>query len=407
MNQKNKIILSPKYKELFKSNSRYCIITGGRGSSKSFSISTFLALLMFEEGHVILYTRLTMSSAHLSIIPEFVDKLEQMNLTEYFEVNKGEIINKSTGSKIIFKGLKSSSGDQSANLKSLQGVTTWVMEEGEELTDESIFDKINFSVRTNGIQNRIILILNPATKEHWIYKRFFQSAGVIPGSNLTKDDVTYIHTTYRDNIKNLDKSFVNEISKLKETNINKYNLIVEGHWQDAAEGVIFKYEIGDYDNTLTTIYGQDFGFSWDPTTLVAVAIDRKLKRIYLDEKFSLQALTTTQIAELNRTHCGSSLIIADSAEPRLISEVRSKGINIKPVSKYPGSIVTGIMLMQDYQLIVTKESINLIKELNHYTWLEKKSNTPIDKYNHIIDAVRYVIMEAIGKTNSPLASRFK
>lgn len=401
------IKLSKKYKALFKSDARYAIVTGGRGSGKSFSIATFLALLMFEEGHTILYTRLTMTSAHLSIIPEFVKKLEQMGLTEYFEVTKTEIINKATGSKIIFKGIKSSNGDQTANLKSLEGCTTWVLEEAEELVDENIFDKINLSVRTQGVQNRVIMILNPATKEHWIYKKFFQDAGVKPGSNLTKGQVTYIHTTYKDNIKNLDEIFVEEVQKLKTINEKKYNLQIEGHWQDAAEGVIFQYEIGSYDETLTTVYGQDFGFSWDPTTLVRVAIDKKLKKIYLDEVFYLPSLTTSQIAELNATHAGKSLIIADSAEPRLIAEVKGKGVNIKAVSKAPGSIVTGIMLMQDYELIVTPESSNLIKELNHYTWLEKKSNTPCDNYNHIIDAVRYVVMTMLGKPQSPLTSRFK
>jgi phage terminase large subunit len=361
---------------------------------------------MFEKGHTILFTRLTMTSAHLSIIPEFVDKIEQMELLEYFEVTKTEIIHKLTGSKIIFKGIKSSSGDQSANLKSLAGVTTWVMEEAEELLDEVVFDKINLSVRTKGKQNRIIFLLNPATKEHWIYKRFFQDAGVAEGSNLTKGDTTYIHTTYKDNYKHLDISFIKEVEKLKSTNPSKYELVINGKWQDAAEGVIFDYTVGEYDETLTTVFGQDFGFSWDETTLVRVGIDSKQKKIYLDEQFYLKGLTTTQIAELNINYAGKSLIIADSAEPRLIEEVKSKGLNIKAVSKAPGSIVTGIMLMKDYEIIVTPTSKNLITELNHYTWLEKKSNTPIDKYNHCIDAVRYVVMTMIGKKLSTLSQRF-
>lgn len=396
----NKIKLNPKYKTLFTTNTRYVICTGGRGSSKSFSISTFLVLLMFEKGHTILFTRLTMTSAHLSIIPEFVEKLEDMGISKFFIVTKSEIIHKETGSKIIFRGIKSSSGDQSANLKSLAGVTTWVMEEAEELVDEKMFDKINLSVRSKGKQNRIIIVLNPATKEHWIYKRFFLNAQVPEGSNLIKGDTTYIHTTYLDNYKHLDESFIKEVELLKENNPNKFNLVVNGKWQDAAEGVIFEYELGDYDESLTTVYGQDFGFSWDETTLVRVAIDSKQKKIYLDEQFYLKGLTTTQIAELNKQYAGKSLIIADSSEPRLIEEVKSQGLNIKAVSKTPGSIITGIMLMKDYQLIVTPMSVNLIKELNHYTWLEKKSNTPIDKYNHILDAVRYVVMTVIG--NPPI-----
>jgi phage terminase large subunit len=82
-----------------------------------------------------------MTSAHLSIIPEFQEKIDIMNLNSRFDVNKSEITNKESGSEIIF--IKSSSGDQTANLKSLQGVTTWILDEAEEL-DEKTFDKINF-----------------------------------------------------------------------------------------------------------------------------------------------------------------------------------------------------------------------------------------------------------------------
>ena len=135
----SKIKLIPKFKPLFKADSRYYVITGGRGSSKSFSVATWVALLMYyEEGHTILFTRFTMTSAHISVIPEFLDKIKILGLEKEFTVTKDEIICNRTNSKIIFRGLKTSSGDQSANLKSLQGVTTWIMDEAEELKDETI-----------------------------------------------------------------------------------------------------------------------------------------------------------------------------------------------------------------------------------------------------------------------------
>jgi len=167
------ITLNKKYSCLFENDTRYFIITGGRGSSKSFGVGTFTSLLSFESGHKILFTRQTMTSAHLSIIPEFQEKIDLLELNDFFEVNKSEIRNKKSGSEIIFKGIKTSSGDQTANLKSLQGVTTWILDEAEELIDETVFDKINLSIRQKGKQNRVILILNPATKEHWIYRKFF------------------------------------------------------------------------------------------------------------------------------------------------------------------------------------------------------------------------------------------
>ena len=78
----------------------------------------------------------------------------------------------------MFKGIRTSSGNQTAALKSLNGVTTFVLDEAEELVDENTFDKIDFSVRTQDKQNRCIMIMNPTTKEHWIYQRFFQNMGV-------------------------------------------------------------------------------------------------------------------------------------------------------------------------------------------------------------------------------------
>jgi len=115
------------------------------------SIHRFLHLLL------ILFTRYTLRSATISIIPEFIEKLEALNITADFYITKDEIINKQTGSKILFRGIKTSSGDQTANLKSIQGVTTWVLDEAEELTDENTFDKIDLSVRQKDKGNIVVL----------------------------------------------------------------------------------------------------------------------------------------------------------------------------------------------------------------------------------------------------------
>lgn len=385
------INLNDKYNALG-SESRYFVITGGRGSGKSYSLNSFLLGLTYESGHVILFTRYTLTSANVSIIPEFINKIETADLSNDFYITKDEIVNRITGSKILFKGIKTSSGTQTASLKSLAGVTTWVLDEAEELTDEETFEKIDFSIRTKGIQNRVLLVLNPATKEHFIYKKFFEDKGVEAGSNIIKGDTTYVHTTYLDNIDNLSESFINQIENIKNRRPEKFKHQILGGWLDKAEGVIFtNWTIGKYQQIGVTLFGQDFGFSNDPTTLVECNIDTSNKRIYVNERYCLQALTTSQIYSLNRQHCIDSLIVADSAEPRLISELSSSGLNIVPAIKGPGSVTYGIALLQDYDLIISPESINLIKELNNYSWLEKKSNTPIDNHNHLLDALRYAV----------------
>ena len=377
---------------IVESDSRYFIVSGGRGSGKSFSVNALLVMLTYEQGHTILFTRYTLTSAYISIIPEFIDKLEQFGSIADFHITKDEILNKKTGSKIIFRGIKTSSGDQTANLKSLQGITTWVVDEAEELVDEQKFDTIDLSVRQQGKPNRIILILNPTTKEHFIYRRFFEDRGVQEGSNTTKENTTYIHTTYQDNIKNLSKSYIEQIEQMKIRRPEKYKQQMLGAWLNKAEGVIFNnWSVGEFKHIGTSVWGQDYGFAADPSTLVEVNIDSSNKRIYLKECFYLQRLTTSQIAQLNLKHAREGLIVGDSAEPRLLSEIKAKGCNVRPSIKGQGSVTYGISLLQDYDIIVSPDSTNLIKELNNYRWLERKSNTPIDKYNHLIDAVRYAV----------------
>jgi len=385
------IQINSKYKPLG-NDTRYFVVTGGRGSGKSYSVNSLLVALTYESGHVILFTRYTMASAHISIIPEFIEKLEELDRVEDFHITKDEITNLQTGSKIIFKGIKTSSGDQTANLKSLQGVTTWVLDEAEELVSEDIFDKIDLSIRAKNKDNRVILILNPTTKEHFIYQRFFENRGVQAGTNIVKNDVTYIHTTYLDNKENLSDSYLSQIENIKQRRPNKYKHQILGGWLDKAEGVIFdNWSLGKFKEVATSVYGQDYGFSNDPSTLVKTSIDKSNKVIYVKLLMYKQGLTTSQIASLNTSHAGKSLIVGDSAEPRLISELKALGNNVVPTIKGADSIVYGISLLQDYDLVIDEDSVDLIKELNNYSWLERKSKTPCDKYNHAIDALRYAV----------------
>ena len=392
------MLINKKYQELFRHDSRYYIVTGGRGSSKSFSVTVYLVdLLLRHKGHKVLFTRYTLTAANKSIIPEFIEKIELLNALPFFTITQNEIKCTLTGSSIIFAGIKTSSGNQTANLKSLQGVSIWVLEEAEELIDESIFDKINLSVRQKGVENKVILILNPTTKEHFIYKRFFEDMNVQAGYNGTKDNTTYIHTTYLDNVANLDESFLRDVERIKKTRPQKYKHQILGGWLDRAEGVVFdNWSIGEaFPQHLLVSYGQDFGFSNDPTVLVKVAIEKDT--IYVQSIYGKTGLSTKDIYELNKAETKDKyLIIADSAEPRLIHELRRMGNNIKECIKGKDSIVTGIKNMQDYHIKVI-DSPEIIKELNNYAWHDKKSNVPIDAYNHYIDAIRYCVGDLLRK----------
>ena len=390
-NSLKELKLHRKYLVFNESDARYFIITGGRGSGKSFAINTILLLLTYQAGHTILFTRYTLRSASISIIPEFIEKIELLNKTNDFKITRDEIINKGNGSKIIFRGIKTSSGDQTANLKSLTGITTWVMDEAEELMDEDIFDKIDLSVRNKIQDNRIILILNPTTKEHFIYQRWFESCGIPAGSNVTRNDTTYIHTTYLDNIDNLSKSYIQQIDTMKQRRPERFKHTIEGSWLDKAEGVIYSnWSIGEFKFINKVVYGQDFGFSNDPSTLVKTCSDKQNKIIYVQLCYYQSKLTTSELAQLNVKFAGNDLIVGDSSEPRLINEL-SRSCNIVPAIKGQGSVTYGISMIQDYDLIIDAESTDLIKELNNYVWLERKSQTPVDNYNHALDALRYAV----------------
>ena len=392
------VILNPKYHSLFESLSRYHICTGGRGSGKSFAVNTFLVLLTYEKGHKILFTRYTMTSASMSIIPEFLEKLDLMGIGGNFTVTKTEIINNLTGSSIFFSGIKTASGDQTAKLKSIQGVTTFVLDEAEELVDEDTFDKIDQSVRAKSKQNRVILILNPTTKEHWIYQRFFAAKAVNGGWNGSKDNVTYIHTTYKDNKGNLSESFLDQLEDIRINRPDRYNHQILGGWMDKAEGVVFtNWIIGPFNEYAPYVYGQDFGFSVDPTVLLKVAIDKDRKKMWLKTMYCRVGLVTKEIGELNRRYAKDDIIICDGSEDRLLQELKIY-CNVKPAVKGQGSILSGIALVQDFDLVVDPDSLELIKELNNYVW-HSRNERPIDKWNHHMDSLRYAAQYFLANAN--------
>lgn len=371
---------------------RYYIITGGRGSSKSFSVGLWASLKTFQKHVKILYTRFTLVSAKKSIIPEFEEKIDILKARDHFNINNYDIQNLETGSEILFSGIKTSSGNQTANLKSLQGVSVWVLEEAEEETDEDRFDKIDLSVRSNKSNNIVILILNPSTKEHWIYKRFFEDAGVQEGFNGVVGDTCYIHTTYLDNEENLSDTFIKRIERMKTNNPKKYHHIIEGGWMEKAEGVIFQdWEYGKFDDSLPFRYSLDFGYSDHPDACGRIAIDDKNNILYLEEVFYEYGqeidVISKRIAKLDKAE-----IVADSAEDRLINHLRTKAKRqITAAKKPPNSVLQGIKLMQNYKIVVCGHSPNLVKELNNYVWADKGKLAPVKEYDHLIDGFRYVV----------------
>lgn len=408
-------------------NHRYLHADGTvtHNSGKSYGVATFIERLTFElkrRGisdresdkivHKILYTRYTMTSANISVIPEFAEKVEADGTQRYFRSTKTDIINKTTNSRIMFRGIKTSSGNQTAKLKSIHGITTFVCDEAEEWTSDREFETIAFSIRQPGIQNRIIIIMNPTDSNHFIYQKYIKDTHRIeyfdgvPVQISTHPNVLHIHTTYLDNKDNLSEEFVKSANEMKERDPERYGHIFMGRWADVAEGAVFKKWgiVSEFpQNARNVARGLDFGYTHDPSACIkcgTVGND-----LYLDEQFYERGMLIPQL--ISKLREDDSFVYADSADPRLIDEIALGGVIIYPVLKGAGSIVAGIEKMKAFDnIFITKRSVNLQEELRNYTWAKDKDgnyiNQPIDGWNHGVDASRYYVLgKLLGKILKP------
>lgn len=229
---------------------------------------------------------------------------------------------------------------------------------------------------------RIIADYNPALPvEHWLDDYIPKYPPLI--------------TTYKDN-PHLTKEQIEDIEG-KIHNPYWWKVYGIGERSQPTGAIFTNWKVGEFCDQDTMGYGQDYGFAKDPSTLIRVAINTRKKIIYLQECFFEQGLDTGQMFDLNLKHVGpKDLIVGDSAEPRLISELRSRGLNIMPSVKGQGSVTMGISLMSEYEIVIDEKSTNLINEFNNYSWVDKTNKSiPIDDWNHGIDACRYFITKVL------------
>jgi len=215
-----------------------------------------------------------------------------------------------------------------------------------------------------------------------------------------RDNAKLITSTFKDNIENLTESQIEEFYQAKLKHDKEKEQGKEGYWYNwwrvyglglsgRITGAIYQnWELGEFDETLPKIYGMDFGFK-DPFTLIENAYDKKQGKLYLREKIYKTGLNINQIIELLTAKMDkNSLIIADCADPTAIATIANAGFNIIGLGKE--KIINGIRALQNWQMIVTPESTNMINEFHNYVWLDKTGEVPIDDHNHTLDPLRYV-----------------
>lgn len=417
----DEIRFSDKYRPLFSlleneyPNVDTVLISGGRDSGKTFAGGCFIGTASADYKHRVLYTRYTMSSTNNSITRALDNRLELLGLTDCFNFANNDYISNTNKGLISVTGQKTSTGTQTAKLKSLEDYSIFVTEEGEELVNYDEWEKIKRSVRANDVRCLSIIIFNPPTKAHMLYTEFYQN--VPEGFNGVIGNIMYIHTTYLDNGKqNMALHNWNEYERLRtvyeyyltvpaEERISlpkkvireykNYKNTILGGFRDTAEGVIFDYTIGDFViPEYGLVYGMDQGFN-DPTTLTKVNVDKKQKKIYLKEVYYEVGKTETEIFNRIKAEVGKTRIWCDSAVPMFIQGLKNKGLNIRSCEK--PKITDSIYAMMDYELIIDPDSDNLIRELDNYKWSDKKQDEPIDAFNHSIDGARYAITHKINE----------
>lgn len=369
------------YSHLDNSTKRITIEQGGSRSGKTYNILMWLIFAYSDRnnGKTITICRKTFPALRASSMRDFFDILKKYDL--YKEANH----NKSNSEYLLNNNLfEFISLDQPQKVRGRKRDMLYI-NEANELYFE---DWQQLILRTT---DKAILDYNPSDEFHFIYEKI-----------KPRDDAEFFITTYKDN-PFLDIETVNEIERLRFVDENYWKIYGLGQ-VGSSQALIFRInECNSIPPEAKFLsYGMDFGFTNDPTTLVAIY--QQGDNIYLKELLYQTGLTNRDIDEKLRFHSVERKeIFADSAEPKSIEELYRMGWNIKPATKGQGSVNIGIDMMKRYELYVTKDSVNMIKEFRNYKWQEDKNgnvlNTPVDMFNHTIDAIRYGLYDKLARPN--------
>lgn len=403
------------YEPLFKSQKRYIIIMGGRGAGRSTVASQYAnSNLASDDYFRCAIMRYILGDVRNSIYREVIDRAEETGILDSLSVNDSMMTIKYGGNSINAVGFKKSSGDQRSKLKSLANYNCVIIEEADEIPEED-FMQLDDSLRTLKGDITIILLLNPPPKTHWIINRWFNLENAVDENDVPikdffipklkpeyENDTTFIYTNYRDNLANLDSQSVTNYMRYKETKPEHYYNMIAGYVPETVKGRIYSGwdRIAKVPHEARLIgYGLDFGYSNDPTAIVGAY--EYNGGIILDEVAYQTGMRNSHIvAVLQSVEPG--LVIADSAEPKSIDEIKLGGILILPSEKGRDSVNSGIDLVKDQKIWVTERSTNIWNEYTNYAWMEDKEGEIINKpkpgYDHALDGARYIISNRRKRT---------
>ena len=402
------------YKDFWNFKGRYRVVKGSRASKKSKTTALWYIynMMKYPEANL-LVVRKTYRTLKESCYTELKWAVNRLGVARHWDFKESPLqaTYKPTGQKIYFRGLDDSLKVTSVTVE--HGYLCWMwIEEAYEVMHKEDFDTIDESIRgevPDNLFKQVTITFNPWNERHWLKSTFFDN-------NVCDDDILAITTNYLCN-EWLDKSDEKLFERMRVNNPRRYRTAGLGEW-GSVEGVVYEnwkeqefkfvtqaeYDAGEdgiISDNLKPAFGLDYGYTNDPSALFAGMVDLENHKIYVFDEFYKKGLSNKKIYnEVVNMGYAKEHIIADSSEPKSNDELKSYGLHVKGAKKGKDSVNNGIQWIQNFEIIVHPRCVNFITEISNYTWAKDKfgnqTNTPIDDFNHLMDAMRYGLEKYIN-----------
>lgn len=405
-----KELIGTGYNRFWNCKNFYRAVKGSRGSkkSKTTALNIINRMMKYEWANTLVVRRFsnTLKQSCFTDLKWAVNKLKVKHLFKFNE-SMPEITYLPTGQKILFRGL-----DDPLKITSITvdvGILCWAwFEEAYEIEDQHKFETVVESIRGShespDFFKQITVTFNPWSENHWLKSYFFDE-------KTQAYDTFAITTTYKVN-EWLDDQDRARYESLYTKNPRRARIVCDGEW-GVAEGLVYEnFEVREFDideirsrQTIQSAFGLDFGYTNDPTAFSCSLIDMNNLLIYVFDEHYEKGMSNKKIANMiTKKGYTKEMIIADSAEPKSIDDIKGEGIpRIRGANKGPDSINNGIVFIQDFKIIIHPRCTNFVKEINNYIYdtdkkTGKKLNKPIDDFNHLMDAFRYSLEPFINRS---------
>ncbi len=382
------------YDDFWNSKKRYRVLKGGKGSKKSATtaLNLIYRLMKYPQSNI-LVVRAVMNTHRDSTFAQLKWAQEKLNVASLFKntVSPLEMTYLPTGQKIIFRGFDDVLKLASTTVEKGYLNFVWV-EEAYEIDSLEDFEKLDLSVPRGNIPKPLFkqttITFNPWNEKHWLKKRFFDS----PAPDTDVYSTNYLINEFLDDT---DRAV---FERLRSEHPRRYAVSGLGEW-GIAEGLIYEnWQEGIIDTSngdWEAFFGLDYGYTSDPTAFIAFKVNRTTKQIYVFDEIYRRRMLNCDIAKaIFEKGYSKERIRADAAEPKTNDDLRRLGIRrIMPSVKGKDSVINGIMSISEYFITVHPACKNTIAELSSYCWDKGAENTPQDKNNHLMDAMRYAFYD--------------